>query len=90
MKRLKLLSLFLLVACLNVVAQVVVVDKESGVPVTLATVYGTNGHVVGNTDGNGMLPNEALELGKISISHVSYKNPSGGYGRGEEDWTHRT
>lgn len=73
MKRLKLLSVLLFVACLNVVAQVVVVDKESSVPVTLATVYDANGHVVGNTDGNGMLSDDALRLSKISISHVSYK-----------------
>ncbi len=77
-KRLRLLRMllvvFLLMNSLWVVAQVKVVDAESGTPVCYASVFDdASGKVLGITTSEGLLPVGATSCPTISVQHINYE-----------------
>lgn len=71
--RVLLLALSLLCS-FGVAAQVKVVDAESGLPVSYASVFDdATGKVVGITSSDGLLPSAAGSCGKVSVQHINYE-----------------
>jgi hypothetical protein len=55
-------------------AQTMVVDGETGDPVTYASVYDkSTGKYLGVTDGSGFLPEKARDVATIGIQHINYQ-----------------
>lgn len=54
--------------------QTVVVDGQTGEPVTFASVFNTaTGHYLGITDGNGCLPQQARQVPTVNVQHINYQ-----------------
>lgn len=69
----KTLSIFLLLFCITMNAQIRVVDKNDNSPVANAQVFAEHGRMVGITDNNGLMPKEASAEKRLWIQHISYK-----------------
>ncbi len=76
-KRLDIMRLFfvcLAFVCLAANAQTVVVDGETGDPVSYASVFDkSTTKYLGNTDGSGRIPESAEDVQTISIQHLNYE-----------------
>ncbi len=69
-----LLVVFLLMNSLWVVAQVKVVDAESGTPVCYASVFDdATGKALGITTSEGLLPSAAESCKTVSVQHINYE-----------------
>lgn len=80
MTRLNLFALRLLFAAIlfaasfSASAQVKVVDAESGLPVSYASVFDdATGKVLGITSSDGLLPSSAASCAKVSVQHINYE-----------------
>ncbi len=63
-----------LLCSLGVAAQVKVVDTESGLPVSYASVFDdATGKVLGITTSEGLLPSAAGSCSKVSVQHINYE-----------------
>ena len=77
MKRMVTLRVLLvalsLLCCFGAVAQVKVVDAESGLPVSYASVYDdATGKMLGITTSEGAVPAKANACATISVQHINY------------------
>lgn len=67
------ITVIMLMICSSAFSQIVVVDKNSNLPVAAASVYNNDdGSVVGTTNFNGELPAAAEKLRNISLHHINY------------------
>lgn len=67
-------ALIATVCCLNIAAQVRVVDAEDGTVVPYANIYNASGTFIGTTDIDGILPQRATKEVSLAISHINYKS----------------
>lgn len=74
MKLMRLLFVCLAFVCLSANAQTVVLDGETGDPVSYASVFDkATGKYLGNTDGSGCIPGEAETVQTITLQHLNYE-----------------
>lgn len=70
----RLLFVCLAFVCLAAKAQTVVLDGQTGDPVSYASVFDkTTGKYLGNTDGSGCIPGSAEEVQTLAVQHLNYE-----------------